>query len=248
MKLGSVLVTLGVLAGATVCVRLGFWQISRLHEKQALNAALRASESGPALVVRGDPPLPEQARHRILEVTGRFDEHHQFLLSGRAHDGAPGVEVVTPLRLSGSATAILVDRGWLPSPDAATARPQDYPEADERVVRGLAEELRHGAAGPPVRALPADRVALWSVRWLDADSVAPRMPYAIAGFWLRELPGPGVPDRPRRSRPAPFNEMTHLSYAIQWFLFATIMLGGSAVLAWTRRRRGAASPATETSP
>ena len=164
---------------------------------------------------------------------------HQFLLSGRAHDGAPGVEVVTPLRLPGSPTAILVDRGWLPSPDAATARPQDYPEAGERVVRGLAEELRRGAGGPPVRALAADSMALWSVRWLDADSVAQRLPYAIAGYSLRELPGSGVPDRPRRSRPTPYNEMTHLSYAIQWFLFATIMLGGSVALAWSRRRRSA---------
>lgn len=248
MRLGSVVVTLGVLTGAAVCVRLGLWQVSRLHEKQALNAALRAARTGAALVVRGDPPLSEAARHSILEVTGRFDEAHQFLLSGRAHDGAPGVEVVTPLRLSGSATAILVDRGWLPSADAATARPQDYPESTTRVVRGLAEDLRRGAGGPPVRALAADRMSLWSVRWLDADSVAPRLPYAIAGYSLRELPGPGVPERPRRSQPTPYNEMTHLSYAIQWFLFATIMLGGSAALAWSRRRRGAASPDTETSP
>ena len=40
--------------------------------------------------------------------------------------------------------------------------------------------------------------------------------------------------------------MTHISYAVQWFLFATIMLGGPAALAWSRRRRGAVSPGTET--
>lgn len=248
MKARSVLVALGVLAGAAVCVRLGFWQLSRLHEKQALNAALQAAERGPALVVSGEPPATEQARQRMLEVTGRFDERHQFLLSGRAHAGAPGVEVVTPLWPTGSAVAILVNRGWLPAADAATARLENYPEPAERVVRGLAEALRHGAGGPPVRTLEADSVTLWSVRWLDADSVAPRLPYAVAGYVLREFPGPGVPDRPRRSPPRPYNEMTHLSYAIQWFLFAAIMLGGSAALAWTRRRRGAAANATETSP
>lgn len=248
MKPRSVLVALMVLAGAAVCVRLGFWQLSRLHEKQVLNAALRAAEGGPALVVSGEPPPTGQALQRILEVTGRFDERHQFLLSGRAHDGAPGVEVVTPLRLAGSATAVLVNRGWLPAGDAATARPQDYPDTVARAVRGLAEALRHGASGPPVRALEADSVRLWSVRWLDADSLAPRLPYALAGYVLRELPGPGVPDRPRRTLPRPYNEMTHLSYAVQWFLFAAIMLGGSAVLAWSRRRRGAALPGRETSP
>jgi surfeit locus 1 family protein len=248
MKLGSVLVTLGVLAGAALCVRLGFWQLSRLHEKQALNAALSAAESGPVLIVDGEPPPAERTRHRVLEVTGRFDEGHQFLLSGRAHDGTPGVEVVTPLQVAGSPTAVLVNRGWLPAADAATARPQEYPEPAERVVRGLAEELRHGAGGPPVRTLASDSVTLWSVRWLDADSVAPRLPYAVAGYALREFPGPGVPERPRRTRPRPYNEMMHISYAVQWFLFATIMLGGSAALAWSRRRRGAAPPGPETSP
>jgi surfeit locus 1 family protein len=248
VKARSVLVAVGVLAGASVCVRLGVWQISRLREKQALNATLRTAASGPALVVERDPPATEQARHRLLEVKGRFDERRQFLLSGRAHAGAPGVEVVTPLRLSGSATAVLVNRGWLPAADAARARPQDYPEPVDRVVRGLAEELRRGAGGPPVRTLEADSVVLWSVRWLDADSVAPRLPYAVAGYAVREFPGPGVPDRPRRSLPRPYNEMMHLGYAIQWFFFATIMLGGSVALAWSRRRRGAPQPGPEVSP
>jgi len=248
MTVRSILVALGVLAGAAVCVRLGFWQISRLHEKQAINAALHAAEHAAPLVIDGEPPDVEQAREHRLEATGRFDERHQFLLSGRAHDGEPGVEVVTPLRLAGSATAILVNRGWLPSADAATARPQDYPESTVRAVRGLAEPLQHGAGGPPSRVLESGTTTLWSVRWLDADSIAPRLPYAVAGYALRELPGPGVPERPRRSPPRPANEIMHLSYAIQWFLFATIMVGGSVVFAWSRRRRDAMSSAGETSP
>jgi cytochrome oxidase assembly protein ShyY1 len=32
----------------------------------------------------------------------------------------------------------------------------------------------------------------------------------------------------------------HVSYAVQWFLFAAILLGGSAALAWSRRSGGAA--------
>ncbi len=239
MRVRWTLMVLAVLVGASVCVRLGLWQLSRLHEKQALNAGLREAQSAPPLVVTGAPPALEQVRHRTLQLTGRFDERHQWLLSGRAHDGAPGVEVVTPLRLSGSATAILVNRGWLYAADAATARPQDYPEPGEQTVRGLVEELLHGAGGPPARSLGRDSVTLWSVRWLDTDSLAGRIPYAITGYAVRELPGPRVPDRPHRSPPRPYNEMMHLSYAIQWFLFATIMLGGSAALAWSRRRRSA---------
>jgi surfeit locus 1 family protein len=248
MRAGTVVAMTAVLIGAAVCVRLGFWQVSRLHEKQALNAALRVSRAAAPLVVDGEPPGLEAARARPLQLRGRFDERRQFLLSGRAHDGAPGVHVVTPLRLEGGDTAVLVDRGWLPAADAATAHPQEFPEPEVRVVRGLAEAMRHGAGGPPVRAIESDTVTLWSARWLDADSVAGRLPYAVAGYLLRELPGPGVPERPRRIEPHPYNEMTHLSYAIQWFLFATIMLGGSAALAWSRARRAAFRPNPETLP
>jgi surfeit locus 1 family protein len=234
MRPRTVLGVIAVLVMAAVCVRLGIWQIARLHEKQRLNAALRAAERAPSLTVVGEPPPLDVARGRPLEVRGTFDESRQFLLAGRAHAGAPGVAVVTPLRIAGGTTAILVDRGWLYSADAATARPQDHPEPGERMVRGLVEEFHRGV--PPMRTLERDSVTLWSARMLDADSVRARLPYAIAGYLVRQMPGPGVPDMPRRELPRPYDEMIHVSYAVQWFLFASILLGGSAVLAWSRRR------------
>jgi surfeit locus 1 family protein len=221
---------------ASVCVRLGFWQVSRWHEKQALNAAMQAAARAPALEVGSEPPPLAAARQRALEMTGSFDERCQILLSGRAHDGAPGVEVVTPLVLAGGRAAILVNRGWIYAADAVNGRPQRFPEPGVRTVRGFVEELRHGAGGPPQRALERDSVTLWSARWLDADSLATRLPYAVADYVVRQSPAPGVAGMPRRSLPRPYNELTHLSYAVQWFLFAGILLGGSAALAWSRRR------------
>ena len=245
MRVLGVLAILVALAAAAVCVRLGFWQLSRLREKRALNAALRASDRAPALVVTGEPPPAAQTLDRPLQISGRYDEAHQVLLSGRFHDGEPGVEVVTPLRLEGSATAILVNRGWLPADDAATARPQDHPEPGIRSVRGPAEGIRRGASGPPPRALPGDSVLLWSLRWLDADSIARRLSYPVADFVVRESPGPGAPGLPRRSAPPLHDEMMHLGYAIQWFLISFVILGGTAALARTRRRRTGPLPTPE---
>ncbi len=247
MRLLGFLVLIAALVAAALCVRLGFWQLSRLGEKRALNAALRESERSPALVVNGEPPPAAQAIDRPLQATGRFDEAHQFLLSGRFHDGEPGVEVVTPLRLEGSSTAILVNRGWLPADDAATARPQDHPEPGLRTVRGVAEAIRRGAGGPPPRALEGSSGSLWSLRGLDADSIARRLSYPVAGYVLREAPGQGVPRLPRRSAREPHDEMMHLGYAIQWFLISIVILGGTAALAWSRRRRVGPLPIPEAS-
>jgi cytochrome oxidase assembly protein ShyY1 len=91
-----------------------------------------------------------------------------------------------------------------------------------------------------MRVLTTDSLTLWSVRWLDADTLAPHFPYALAPWMLRELPGPGVPARPLRTLPRQLDEWTHVSYAAQWFLFGAILLGGSAALARSRSRQSRA--------
>ena len=237
MTARGVLGTVLVLAGAGVCARLGLWQIDRWHEKRRLNAALEASLSAPVLDVGGEAAAGAAPRGRRVRVDGRFDESRQVLLSNRSHDGSPGVEVVTPLVLEGGRAAVLVDRGWLYSADAATARPEDCPEPGPRQVLGVAVELRRGAGGQALRPVPGTSATVWSARWLDLDTLSSRLPYALAPWALRELPGPGVPDRPLRLAPRPLDEWTHVSYAAQWFLFGSILLGGSAVLAWSRGTR-----------
>lgn len=249
MRALPVLITVAVLAASAVCVRLGFWQLSRWREKQALNAAIRASESTAGLVIDGEPPPSTAALNRSVHVRGRYDETRQFLLSGMLHEGEPGVEVVTPLRIAGATTAILVNRGWLPADDAMTARPQDHPEPGELAVDGVAEAVKHGAGPPGPRAMagappPGDSLALYSVRWLDADSIATRLPYPVADYVVRQRPGAGVPGLPRRTMRPLYDETMHLGYAVQWFLFAILIPGGTAALAGSRRRR-AASRSTE---
>jgi surfeit locus 1 family protein len=252
MRLAAIPATIAVLIASGVCVRLGLWQLARLHEKQALNAAIRASERSPEIDVTGGPPAADTTLNRSIRLTGRYDEARQFLLSGVLHEGEPGVEVVTPLRLDGSDRAVLVNRGWLPAEDAVTARPQDHPEPGEQTVSGVAESTRRGAGPPEPRPLPAggeargaDSVALYTVRWLDADSIAARLPYPVAAYVVRQRPAAGVPSLPRRTARPLYDETMHLSYAFQWFLFAILIPGGSAALAWSRRRRRAPRPSPE---
>jgi surfeit locus 1 family protein len=156
--------------------------------------------------------------------------------------------VVTPLRLAASDTAILVDRGWLPAADAATARPQDHAEPGARTVRGVVERIARGAGGPAPRRLAGEGVTLWSVRALDADSLSARLAYPVAPYVLRESPGPGVPASPRRSARRPHDEAVHIGYAFQWFLFAALILAGTAALAWSRARRAGPRPIPEVRP
>jgi surfeit locus 1 family protein len=237
VKARTIVAVVAIVLMASVCVRLGFWQISRWHEKRAENTR-RAAAMAAAPVRSGSDLLDASELPGLqLEVRGRYDERRQILLVGRSHDGSPGVHVVTPLRFDDGPGAILVDRGWVYASDAATADPYVYMEPGEQVVRGMADPLYRGAGGAAPSRVRQDSITVWRARWLDADSLAGRFPYALAPWVLKQLPGDGVPSTPARIVPQPLDEMMHVSYAVQWFLFATILLVGP-LLVWRHGRRG----------
>jgi len=232
----AALFLLGALVGTVVCVKLGLWQWGRWQVRREILLSLERAQSEPPRVYGDSLPAAEQVMGRRISLTGRYDETRQFLLRGRPHDGEQGVEVVTPLVLT-SNQAVLVNRGWLEAVDGATARPQDYPEPGHRAVVGYVEPLARGRAGFPYLKLPSDSLTLFSAAFLDPDSVAARLPYLVADFWLRESPGPAAGPRPRRLPPERPNPGMHLGYAIQWFAIAALILAGSAWrLASTRGR------------
>ena len=236
MKRGVAVAFLIGLLGAGLCVRLGFWQMSRWQEKRARNAAVKAALAAEPIPVSVPLPATPAVVDRRVSVFGSFDESRQVLLSGRERAELPGVDVVTPLRLPGDSAAVLVDRGWLYAPDGVHARPQDFREGGPRTVTGIARAFGRRGAGIPYFTLESDSThALWSARSLDLDSLTARFPYALAPWVLEELPAKGVPGKPLRSLPRPQAEGMHLSYAVQWFAIAVILLAGSLAFAWANR-------------
>ena len=235
MKLRTLAPVVVMLGLAVVCVRLGFWQLARLRYKQDLNVALNVALAVPPVALT-DPDTPaDSVLGRRVILLGRYDAGHQLMLAGLSYDGEPGVGVVTPLVFEGGTHAVLVDRGWLQAADAVTAHPERFPEPGLRTVIGIADTFTVGQGPPGPRAIASDSSLLYSVPWLDRDSIATRLPYTLARFWVHQQPGAGVPLRPRRMPPPVHEAGMHLSYAIQWFLFALALVAGSAFLVWTRR-------------
>jgi surfeit locus 1 family protein len=259
-RLPSAAVLLLAVLVAAVCVRLGFWQLSRLHEKQRLNQELRAALQTPPRDLKAADAAAELGvgtlRRGRVTARGHYDESRQFLMMGRARDGDPGVDVVTPLLPDDGSPAVLVNRGWIPSIDAATAQPDRFPARGERPVVGLAEPIARGIARSrptPYLRIEIDTLAVWSTPRLDADSVEMRLPYRVRPYLLRALPDAAdsleVAQEAKASafagplrRPVIYyDESMHRSYAVQWFAFAAIALIGSIVLVV----RGRAKPAPE---
>jgi surfeit locus 1 family protein len=116
----SILLVITALIIAAVCIRLGMWQLDRLDQRRAENARVAAGIAGapiPMDAIGGDS---SQSRAQRVELRGTYDFDHEIALINRSRDGAPGVNILTPLKLAGRDTAVMVNRGWVYSPDGAT--------------------------------------------------------------------------------------------------------------------------------
>ena len=197
---------------AVVCVRLGLWQLDRLEQRKARNATIAAAFH--------EPPMSAElarkggaTRFRRVTATGRWDYGRESVVSGRTRNGSPGVHIVTPMIL-GDSEEILVNRGWVYSPDARTIDLPRWREGDRGQFVGYVDEL-------PSALQPSSPARPYVVALADSGSQP-----AAAGERPVRLPIPAFGD-----------EGPHLSYAVQWFSFAAIALIGTPIVVRRQRRR-----------
>lgn len=229
---------------AAVCIRLGFWQLERLEERRAANVQLAAALAAPPLDLR-DAMLdsvaahPERYRFRRARVAGVYAPAGTFLLRGRARAGSPGVHLIAPLYLENDDRAILVDRGWLPAPDAATADPRPYRYEGAVVVEGLLRPLGNAAGDARPVTLRIAGAAVPSYQRLDSATLRGQISARLLPVYLQRAPASKGAERLPLAEPIPaVSEGPHLGYAFQWFSFAAIAVIGFAVALVRGRKRG----------
>lgn len=223
-------IALAVGLGA-VFARLGIWQLDRLQERRAANARVERRLSLPPAPLASLAGDAERVNRRAF-VEGTPDHPNEFVLTGRSRNGSPGVHVITPVRVPGSDTAVLVNRGWIYAPDAATADLRPWREARTRFT-GYTQEFVAGAiSGVQERGM----------RRLARDGVRRVVPYPVHEVYLVAQDSAG-PNAPARLPPPALDEGPHLSYAVQWFAFAAIAIVGAAVVTLRTRRSGHAGAA-----
>lgn len=203
---------------ALVFARLGLWQVSRLRERRAANVVALEARLAPRIRLDGATPMTEELNGKEVSVVGRYDQGHDVVLRGKAYAGSPGVEVVTPLVIDGGAVAVLVNRGFLPTPDAVTAQTDSVREFGRVRVNGTALSVPSGGGAP----LERGGHTTWAR--LDREALGARLPYRIAPIYIRQSPDTALPRFPRRLEPLRIDDGPHLSYAIQWFAFAVMAI------------------------
>jgi surfeit locus 1 family protein len=217
------------LVAAALFVRLGFWQLARLRAKVQRNAVIAAQQRAQPVQFASLPADTAAARYRRAVVAGTFDYERELVVSGRTNQGSPGVELVTPLRRTGSDTMVLVNRGWVYSPNAAAVDRARWREGDSATVSGYVELY---APDAPATTAADPRI----VRRLSRREVASRVRAPLAPYYLVATGDTASAHPVRREMPV-LDEGSHRGYAIQWFAFAAIAIVGA--LAVVRRERSA---------
>jgi surfeit locus 1 family protein len=152
------------------------------------------------------------------------------------------VHVLTPL-VVGDSIALLVNRGWLPAADGATVDLEGIRTAGATRASGvvLAFPGRAASLVARPRGEPAAAGAPEPFRrvWFSIDEAALRrqFPYRLIDLELQLLPAEDAPRFPVRLPPPQLDDGPHMSYAIQWFSFALIAIGGWIALVVTRGGR-----------
>jgi Uncharacterized conserved protein len=241
MKRRNVLAAVLAIVTALIFSRLGVWQLQRLSERRARNSALAARLKTPPVPLAQLPADTPSAHWRRVIVRGSYDFDHEIVLSGRTYDGSPGVQILTPLHPDSGGAAVLVNRGWVYSPDAASVDLGKWDEPPHSTVSGYVEDFVQGGRG--ITRLPSHPNA-WTR--LDGTELSVAFPFPIAPYYLVALDTlaesrrmNGIPSlTPVRLGLPVMDDGPHLNYAIQWFTFAVVALVGVGTLIAQDIKRG----------
>jgi surfeit locus 1 family protein len=197
-------------------IALGFWQLSREAEKQALLDEYRAREVA-VPVALGSLDATGDHQYRRVRVRGSFNNEFTVLLENRVRQGKPGFEVVTLFKVEDNGALLWVNRGWI----AGYLERDRLPEVP--VMTGSAEIFGHLYRPLKEPFVVGDEV--WRSQWpqvlqnLDTAALAERLKLAPFPYQLRL-------DQGSRGALLPGWEVVnvtpekHRGYAVQWFAMA----------------------------
>jgi surfeit locus 1 family protein len=205
-----------------ILLSLGFWQLRRLDQKTAQLAEIQAGIDAapvplPAVI---DPSM----KYMPVIVSGQTTGQEILVLSGTKERGG-GYNVISAF-VTEDGRRILLDRGFIEQDYRRTARP-----ATALSVAGNLHWPQDKSSATPE---PDLKAGIWFAR--DVPAMAEALETQPVLVVAAEVQGDaqGVMPIPVTIEGIP---NSHLSYAVQWFLFAATCAGMTAWLIWRIRQR-----------
>ncbi|CAN5446028.1 SURF1 family protein [soil metagenome] len=216
---------------------LGFWQLHRAAEKQVMQDNFAARATLPPLQLADISGSMETFRYRVIKIRGHFDNQHTFLLDNKFSEHRLGYQVLSPfVTATLPPSRILVNRGWISMGKSRAVLP-DIPAVEKEVsIEGVVEvpTSKHFALGKFTENLQE-----WPkrVQYLDLAQFANLLAEPIASYIVLLSPASPYGFVREWAPVLAIAPARHIGYAIQWFIFAGILLILFVVLNTKKRVR-----------
>jgi surfeit locus 1 family protein len=222
------------LTGFVLLITLGFWQISRAHEKTEILAHFDQNRQLLPLHFSEIPQDIQSLQFRPVQLTGYFLNDKLVFIDKQNDKGQLGVEVLTPfVPVDAPNRFILIDRGWLNITDR-NKLPRLPAIEGEWTIEGYLSSFptKSVVLGTTQTDTFPLRLTMFNTPLIEAAFGDKLIPYMIL---LK-------PDQrfgfTRDWQPVVMMPSKHIAYAVQWFLLAFIWLGVFILLHFKRFKKG----------
>lgn len=213
--LGTILAIIGISAFSG----LGTWQTYRALEKQQLQQQVEDKAEQESFQLSHSIPDIESKSFVKVEATGRYDKHNEILIDNVVHAKKAGYHVLTPFILKDDNSVVMVNRGWVPVGRDRNQLPIIETPQEPAIIRGIIAP--HKSKPPLILGELDSKARVWL--YFDLDKYIERTQYKVlpVSILLDENEESGY----IREWPKYDSKMgMHIGYAIQWFVFALIVL------------------------
>lgn len=205
---------------AVVTSLFGLWQWDRRSQKVAEIERVETHFSQAPTsfydALKPGQPWDDDLRWTPVEISGRYETSRTVLVRTRPRFSQVGFEILVPFQLD-TGEYVLVNRGWVP-----TGASQDYPDLIPSPPEGQVSVTGRLFASEPIidgRSAPEGQVAtihLETIAAMTGTALDTRAYVALSSEDPATTPMPSLLERPAA------DEGPHLSYTVQWFLFALL--------------------------
>ena len=235
------LLSLATVFFAGLGIFLGFWQLDRAAQKEAMQAAIQ-SQTGKATLdqqVLLSVNDVNGVLYQPVRLRGNWVPQSTVYLDNRQMDGKVGFFVLTPFRLEGSDKVIMVQRGWA---QRNFEKREIVPLIE--TPTGMVQIEGHIALAPSKLYEPGQSTPQLIRQNLDIEAFRGETGLLLLDFTVRQtgLPSEGL----RRDWPAVnFGIDKHYGYAFQWFGLSALVI---ALYLWFQIFRRAIFRSKDASP
>lgn len=205
---------------AIACAFLSHWQFDRNEQRERANALIAANYDAPPVslgdVIGTDNDFDESDEWQSVELTGSYVIDEQLYVRNRPRGGTSAFEVLVPFQTT-DGRSLLIDRGWVGQTEDSRPELAPLPPTGEVTITA---RLRPDEAMPRAgKSAEPGQVPTISIPLVQDQSSVDLIP-GVYALMATESPAPS--ERPNAIDRPVEDPGPHLSYAIQWILFAVM--------------------------